>query len=88
MALQGERGSAFFFLGMEGRAVAALKAGRRSRSYPASGMANCMGVNRNAGSVAPAIQPGPVGGAAAIECVEEADATGKELSYHRKKCSE
>jgi hypothetical protein len=82
MSLQGERGSASFFLETEnGRAVAALKARRRSRSYPASGMATRMGGNRNAGSVETAIQPRPRGDAAAIECLEEADAREKELNY-------
>jgi hypothetical protein len=81
MALQGERGSAFFFLGTEnGRAVAALKAGRCSRSYPASGMATRMGGNRNAGSVATVIQPGPEGMPQSHH-LEEADARGKELNY-------
>ena len=78
MALQGERGSASFFLETEnGRAIAALKAGRRSRSYPASGMASCMGGNRNAGSVATAIQPGPEGTPPQSNCLEEADARRK-----------
>ncbi|CAH0357340.1 hypothetical protein [Sphingobium sp. CECT 9361] len=82
MALQGERGSASFFLETENcGAVGALKAGRRSRSYPASGMATRMGGNRNAGSVATAIQPGPEGTPPQSNVLKEADASEKELNY-------
>src|SRR3546814_7643026 len=60
--LQGVRGRASFFLGTgKGRAAGCAQCRAGLPPYPASGMVTRMGGNGMAGSVAPAIQPGPKG---------------------------